>query len=153
MVFPIISRGLVQTSGPTYYGIDLQINSTSMELSRNIGAGTSFRAVSGSFTFVENQLYLVGCTYNKSNGAVVFYMYNLRSGGASLISTGTVSQKLSVAFHPSYDQSYNIGARLRNVSNSYGKGYLGEVLIFNDVRTAAWFRSYVMQLRGLLDWE
>jgi hypothetical protein len=150
--FPIISRGLVSTAGPTYYGIDLGITPTGgMSISRNIGSSTNFSAVSGNYTFVDNQLYLLGCSYNKTNGAVVFYIYKIRSGGLSLIATGTVSQTVSVAFHSSYDQGYNLGARLRNVSNLYGKGILGEVLIFSDVRTAAWFRSYALQLKGMLD--
>ena len=154
-IFPIISRGLVQVSGPYYYGMDIAINATTgISFSRWIGSGSAFISASGNYTFNEGTIYLIGVTYDKSSGANIFYIYPIRPGGASLIAAGaTQSKTVNVAFHASYDQGYNFGARLRNTSPVWGKGFLGEVLVFNDIRTAAWFRSYALQLRGLLDWE
>lgn len=153
-IFPIISRGFVQVNSQ-YYGMDIAINATTgISFSRWIGASSVFNSASGNYTFNEGTIYLIGVTYDKSSGANIFYIYPIRPGGASLIAAGaTQSKNVNVAFYASNDQGYNFGARLRNTSPVWGKGFLGEVLVFNDIRTAAWFRSYALQLRGLLDWE
>ena len=154
-VFPIISRGLVQASGSTFYGMDISINaSTGIAFSRWIGNTTVYNSTSGNYTFNSGTTYLIAITYNRTTGANVFYIYPLRPGGASLIANGATQSKLiDIAFHASYDEGYHFGARLRAISPIWGKGFLGEVLIFDDIRTANWIRSYALQLKGMLDLE
>lgn len=144
--FPILSRGYVQS---TYkYGLDWAITTSQMEFHRWQGTSTDYSLVS-SYTFNENHVYLVGLTYNKTNGATVFYIYPLYPGEASKIASGTLGT-VNVAFTASYDQYWNLGARLRNVSNLYGKGSMNECLMFSDIRTATWFQMYAGWLKGVI---
>jgi hypothetical protein len=147
--FPIVSRGLVSDDGD-YYGCDFGFSTTGISFSRNQGTSTNYTRTA-SFTFNELTTYLIGMTYNQSNGAVVFYIFPLQPAGASLIVAASAVGTGTCYTTAAYDQYWNLGARLRNVSNQYCKGNINEVLIFNDVRTTKWFMTYAAQLRGLLD--
>lgn len=149
---PILSRGSASTA--QYYGVEVcTITTTGLWLSRHIGTSTPYNSVSGAYTFNIGTLYLLGVTYNKTNGACRFYIYPIRPGGPSLVTSGATQSTSNAVFHASYDQGYHLGARLRNYSPNYGKGILSEVLIFADIKNDAWFSMYAAQLRGLLDWE
>jgi hypothetical protein len=147
--FPIISRGLVSDGGD-YYGCDFGFSTTGIAFTRNQGNTTNYIRTA-SFTFNALTTYLVGMTYNQSNGAVVFYIFPLQPAGASLIVAATAVGTGTCYTTAPYDQYWNLGARLRNVSNQYCKGSINEFLVFNDVRTTKWFMMYAQQLRGLLD--
>jgi hypothetical protein len=149
----ILSRGYVQVSGPLYYGMDIALTANGgMTHYRGIGSSSNNVSSSGNFTFDADTIYLLGVTYNHSSGANVFYIYPIRPGGKSLVIAGATSLiNLDVSYHVMYDNGFHLGARLRGISPVYGKGILGEVLIFNDVRNTSWFMMYAQQLRGLLD--
>ncbi len=145
--YPILSRGYVQT---TYrYGVDWAITTSQMELHRWQGTSTDYNLIT-AYTFSAEHVYLIGLTYNKSNGATVFYIYPLYPGEASKIASGSLGTG-NAAFTATYDQHWNLGARLRNISAVYGKGYMNECLMFNDVRSPAWFKMYYAWLKGMLD--
>lgn len=147
--YPLVSRGYVQS---TYrYGFDWTITTAGMEFHRWQGSSTDYK-LTNAYSYQAEHVYLLGLTYNKSNGACVFYTHSLYPGEASQIASGGLGTG-NVAFTGSYDQGWNLGARLRNISNVYGKGSMNECLMFNDVRTAKWYMMYLQQLKGGYDWE
>lgn len=147
--FPIVSRGYAQY---TYrYGFDWAIATTQMEFHRWQGSSTDYKLIT-PYTFTAEHVYFVGLTYNKSNGATVFYIYPLYHGEASLISSGSLGTA-NAAFTASRDQGWNLGARLRNISDIYGKGSMNECLMFSDIRSPAWYKMYYQWLKGHFDWE
>ena len=147
--FTIVSRGLVWDTNR--YGFDWTISTLGMEIHRWQGASTDY-SLTPAFSFTAGHAYLLGITYNKSNGATVLYIYPLYHAEPSKISSGTLGTA-NVAFNASYDQGWNLGARLRNISAVYGKGSMNECLMFNDIRSPAWYKMYYQWLKGHFDWE
>lgn len=139
-----ICRGRVQTTN--HYGIIIQINSTTLSVGRMEGTSTSY-SHDFTYTFTSGKKYIVIWTYNKSNGASVLYVCNITdktfSKSTATLGTGNVS------YHASYDEGYNLGANLRNISNQYGKGIFNEYIVFSDIKTENWIRKYFMLVRGV----
>jgi len=141
--YPIVSRCYVST--PTRYGLDWTITTSGMEIHRWQGSSTDYN-MSTSYSFTAEHVYLIGLTYNKSNGATVFYIYPLYPAEASKIASGSLGTG-DVGITATYDDGWNLGARLRKVSPVWGKGSMNECLIFDDVRTAKWYAMYAQLLK------
>ena len=139
-----INRGIVLAT--EYYGIGLTGEGTSLTATRNQGDATS-RVHTFSTTIATNTKYLVAWTYNKSSGASVIYLGNLATG--VLLSSNKTLGTGNVAFNASYDDGYNLNAKLVGIADGYGYGTINEAIVFSDIKTASWIARYLSLLRGM----
>lgn len=142
---PIFARGIVGTTGPSYYGTGLIIYADNVQFTRNTGGSTSY-TITAPFTFESSKRYLVGVTVNKAGSTATIYIFPLESKARG-IGSGTIAP-VSVGIHASYDQGLNFGANLRNVSNQYASFSANEFLVFSTILTQKWFIDYAAFLRG-----
>ena len=98
---------------------------------------------------ISNKKYLIVWTYNKATGATNIYCGCIKPNGV-FVSDGAMFGTGNVAYHATYDQGYNLGANLRNVSNEFGAGTINEYLVFSDVKSETWVRNYYNLLRGII---
>ena len=140
-----ICRGFVTYT--VNYGIGVFITNTGITLNRWEGTSTNYN-VSLSTTMSSGKKYIVCITYDKTSGTSIIYLFNLND--KTLLKTLNTLGTGNVAFHASYDQGYNIGANLRNISNEYGHQIINEYIIFDEVKSETWLRRYIDILKGCL---
>jgi uncharacterized protein (TIGR02145 family) len=123
----ILTRGIVYTGG-NEYGFNFYLGSSSLSLTRHEG-GIS-RIVSKSASPSLTGWNYVSVSYNKTNGNTELFL-----NGSSL-GTGTLGTA-DVAFHPSWDAGYSLGANRRNISDSYSSASISDVSIYYRILSQA----------------